>query len=120
MVQHRILHIVALAGLMLAAVGCSKSGSPTAPPMTTPQLTAVPSSAAVGAGTMAIVKVSGGTPPYSISTSPSAIATAALTDNNSAVATLTITGVTIASASTSVTVRDSAAAKTVTIPISVH
>jgi hypothetical protein len=117
-----ILPMVVIAALVIATVSCSKNSSPTQVQQqtTTSQLTAVPASASVGVGTSQIVAISGGTPPYSIASGPSAIATAVLSHPDSLVATLTITGVTVATASTAVTVRDSVAAKSVTISIGVH
>ena len=76
----------------------------------------------VGAGLSEDVAVGGGTPPYSVTTAPSAIATAQLLYPDSAVSYVHITGVTVATASTAVTIKDNSAAtaKTVTIPIGVH
>jgi hypothetical protein len=116
-----VIPIVVIAVLIFNVVSCSKNTSPTQVQQTTPhQLTAVPPSAAVGVGTSQNIAISGGTPPYSVASGPSAIATAQLTNPDSLVATLTITGVTVATASTSITVRDSAAVKNVAISIGVH
>lgn len=116
-----MLPTVMLAALLIGGTGCKKdSSSPTQPPTTTPQLTAVPPSASVGVGASQIVTISGGRPPYTISGPPTSSATASLAHPESVVTTLTITGVTVASTSTSVTVDDSASSKKVTIPITVH
>ena len=121
MIKQWILLTVVVAAVVFGIVSCSKnSSSPTQPQTSTSQLTAVPASVAVGMGTVQTVSISGGTPPYSVASAPSSIVTAVLSNSQSMVATLTITGVTVATASTSVTVRDSAAAKAVTVPISVH
>ena len=109
--------------LSIVISGCKKDDPPTTVQQTTSPLTANPPSVTVTAGgSSQDVSISAGTPPYDISRSPSAIATAQLLNRDSLIATLRITGVSIASAATSVTVKDNSASqsKTVTVPISVH
>jgi hypothetical protein len=121
MTKQWIFPIVVITLIVFSVVSCSKNSSPTQMQQTAaPQLTAVPSSAAVGVGTSQTVVISGGRPPYSVASAPTAIATVLLTNPDSLIASLTITGITIATASTSVTVSDSAGVKNVSIPISVH
>ncbi len=113
--------VVMFAGAMVLAAGCSKSSSPMQP-VVGPQLNAVPTAVTVGIGTSQTVAISGGTPPYGISSSPSSIATAQLSNADSATALVQITGVTVASVSTAVTIRDNSASetKTVAVPIRVQ
>ena len=117
------LSTVVVAMIVFVAIRCSKSDAPTQPKQSTgPQLTAVPTSVAVGVGGAQNVTVSGGTPPYDVASAPSSIATVQLINRDSLAATLQIMGVTVASVGTSVTVKDnsSSSPKSVTIPISVH
>ncbi len=115
------LLILLVVGTTIVAIECNKNNSPTQPQQTPgPQLNAVPSSALVGAGGSENIAVSGGIPPYSIASPPGSIATAQLLNPDSIVTTLKITGVSVASVSTAVVIRDSAAAKTVRIPITVR
>ncbi len=121
----RIFLVVFIAAFALVALHCSKSSSsPTQPPYSTPppSLNAAPPSVTVGAGTSQDVTVSGGMPPYTISTPPSSNATAQLQNADSASAIVHITGVTVASVSTSVVIRDNTVSspKSVSIPITVH
>ncbi len=124
MAASRIFSLVLVAGITIVALHCSKSSSPTQPPNTpaVPSLNATPSSATVSVGTSQNVSVSGGAPPYAISASPSAIATAQILNADSAIAIIQITGVTVASVSTSVVIRDNTTTtpKSVTIPITVQ
>jgi hypothetical protein len=112
-----------VAALIMGAAACSKNDlPPTQPQVGAPAvLAAVPPSVAVGIGGVQHVNVSGGMPPYSITTGPGSIATADLSNADSAVAILKIMGVTVASAPTTVTVRDNtpSAPKSVSIPITV-
>lgn len=113
-----VLFAGALAGF---AVHCSKSSSPTQPSVG-PQLTAVPASVTLTVGTSQTVAISGGTPPYSVSSYPSSIATAQLLSADSTVATIQITGVSVASVSTAVTIQDHSPTpvKSVNVPIRVQ
>jgi hypothetical protein len=124
MIKQLILSIAVGVAFVIGSIGCSKdSGSPTQSQQTqnpSTLLTAVPASASVGVGTFQIISISGGKPPYSIASPPNAIATAVLSHPDSIIASVTITGVTVATASTAVTIRDSIAAKSVTISIGVH
>jgi hypothetical protein len=106
----------------VVAIDCSKDNSPTQPPQApAAQLIAAPPSVTVSVGGSQSVTISGGTPPYAISSPPGAIATAQLVNPDSTMATLQITGVSVASVSTAVTVRDnSSSAKVVGIPIRVQ
>ena len=117
-----LVFVIGLAAMVYSA--CSKNSSPTQPQQqtTVTQLVAAPPSVTVGAGISMDVAVSGGSPPYSLTSAPSAIATAQLSNPDSAISYVHITGVTVATASTSVTIKDNSAAtaRAVTIPIGVH
>jgi hypothetical protein len=110
------------AALLLGAAGCSKDSStgPTQPQVTvTPRLSAVPPTVSVGIGGVQHVSVSGGTPPYSIASGPSLIASAALSNADSSIAVLQIMGVTTASVPTAVTVKDNSPSTPKTVSISI-
>jgi hypothetical protein len=117
-----LVFVIGMTAMVYSA--CSKNSSPTQPQQqpTVTKLVAAPPSVTVGAGISMDVAVSGGTPPYSVTTAPSAIATAQLLNPDSAISIIHITGVSVATASTAVTIKDNSAAsaKTVTIPIGVH
>lgn len=95
-------------------LGCKKDDTPSGGGGGTGGgLTANPTSISVQVGQQATATISGGRPPYSIQTAPTAsVATAAISG-----ATLTVSG--IGAGSASVTVRDSSGAATVSLPISV-
>jgi len=121
----RTLSILLVAAVTVVALHCSKSsGSPTQPatPATPSTLNAAPPSVTLSANTSQNVTISGGAPPYSISSAPSAIATAQISNADSAMAIIHIVGVTVASVSTSVVIKDNTtpAPKSVTIPITVQ
>ncbi len=124
MTRRWIILVFAIGMAAMVYSACSKNSSPTQPQQqtTVTQLVAAPPSVTVGAGISEDVAVGGGTPPYSVTTAPSAIATAQLLYPDSAVSYVHITGVTVATASTAVTIKDNSAAtaKTVTIPIGVQ
>jgi len=110
--------------LLAGVCACSKHdpAPPTQPPMENQAvLYAVPPWVSVGIGGIQHVNVSGGVPPYTITSEPGAIATVSIADADSAIAVLKIMGVAAASASTSVTVRDNtpSSPKTVSIPVTV-
>lgn len=119
----RRLRLYIASALLLGAGACSKNDSPPTQPQVNASsgLAAVPPSVSVGIGGVQHVNVSGGMPPYSIATGPGSIATADLSNADSAIAVLKIMGVTVASAPTTVTVKDNtpSAPKTVSIPITV-
>jgi hypothetical protein len=83
-------------------------------PLNCPSLpiTAAPSSVTLPASTSSNVTISGGTPPYNVSTSNATVATATVSGN-----TVTITGLT--SGSGSITVTDSVGSTPATIPVTV-
>ena len=114
------VEVPAVLALLFLALNCMKSSSPMQPALG-PQLDAIPASVIVHVGTSQTVTISGGTPPYGIETPPGPIATALLTNADSASASIQITGVTVASVSTAVVIKDSSAVtKTVDIPIRVQ
>jgi len=114
--------VVAAVALLIVFSSCSKKTVVLEPqPALAPGLHAVPPTVAVGVGGVQHVTVSGGIPPYSISSGPSAIATVELTNADSTTATLKIMGVTPAADATSITVQDNTPAnpKSITVPVSV-
>jgi len=115
------LRVVAVV-LLIAFGSCSKKTVVLEPqPALAAGLHAVPPTVAVGVGGVQHVAVSGGIPPYNISSGPSAIATVQLMNADSTTATLKIMGVTPATDATSITVQDNTPTNplSITVPVSV-
>ena len=122
----RIFSLALVVSVTVFALHCSKSSSSPTQPMTPtpppPSLIAVPTSASITVGATENVTVSGGTPPYLISSAPGSIATASILNPDSVATFIHITGVTVSSVSTAVVIRDNSnpTPRTVSVPIIVQ